>query len=326
MNLSTTLLIFLCLFSACTKVNKTTKKTEVIERTGETINTNEGNHTTTYQQIRSKEAEARRDENFQTLMTSGINFGEKITAATEYFRSMEFQLLLENEANDNPQLLQNLYLDAATEFTNRLMDLYGKIHLKKMSVLDEKPLEMSFFALAASLHMNTKFEEESTQKQKQELSSMYSLIKTALIKDLKHEQLLKHEEILLSGMNKEMLIELIKARVDIMATLALRNLTDKREMTFGQKTKAFIFKITKGRLGKIDLPEVYEKTNEATKLQIEKYLESALNAKAFLNEIGHTKKLEKTLRSALKSIDLNHRDNSDARKVEILELIKKILN
>jgi hypothetical protein len=240
---------------------------------------------------------------------------------------MEFQLWNNNETYDNNEVLKDYYLDAANELTRRMTDLYEKIDTKKMSPTKDNKMEMSFYALSATMHMNHTFQDELAKSKKIEVVSMYDLIKKALIKERDHRVFLPHEEVLMSGINKEIMTNLIKARVDIYSALALKNLTDKRDMTLGQKAKGLIFKITGGRLGSIDLPEVFDKSNDATKIYIEKYLDGALKAKIFLKDIGIQKKLEKTLFSAFKEINLTEKsiDSSDERRIKIQSQIDQLL-
>lgn len=316
---------------SCSKVQEIDKRTQSMERsTSDVSTTTESMKETTtimYQQIRSKEAEDTRDEKFQILMREEAGMGTRITAAGVYFKSMEFQLWNNNETYDSKEVLKDYYLDAANELTRRMTDLYDKIDTKKMGPTKDNKMEMSFYALSATMHMNHTFQDELAKSKKIEVVSMYDLIKKALIKERDHRVLLPHEEVLMSGINKEIMINLIKARIDIYSALALKNLTDKRDMTLGQKAKGLIFKITGGRLGSIDLPEVFDKSNEATKIYIEKYLDGALKAKAFLKDIGIEKKLEKTLFSAFKVINLNEKsiDSSDERRIKIQGQIDQLL-
>jgi hypothetical protein len=316
---------------SCSKVQEIDKRTQSMERsTSDVSTTTESMKETTtimYQQIRSKEAEDTRDEKFQILMSEEAGMGTRITAAGVYFKSMEFQLWNNNETYDNKEVIEDYYLDAANELTRRLTDLYEKINVKKMSPTKDNKMEMSFYALAAAMHMNHTFQDELAKSKNSEVVSMYDLIKKALIKERDHRILLSHEEVLMSGINKEIMINLIKARIDIYSALALKNLTDKRDMTLGQKAKGLIFKITGGRLGSIDLPEVFDKSNDATKIHIEKYLDGALKAKTFLKDIGIEKKLEKTLFSAFKEINLTEKsiDSSDERRIKIQSQIDQLL-
>jgi hypothetical protein len=194
--------------------------------------------------------------------------------------------------------------------------------------------EMAFYALAATMHMNHHFQEELAENRPQiKLLSFYDIVKEALRKDSLGMTLNEYEEILVSGINKEIMIELIKARVDMIAALALKNLTDKREMNLGQKIKAAIFKITAGKLGTIHIPEVLSTANESTKNQIIKYLESSLKARRFLMSINLEKKLEKTLISAFSHIQLAQSEQEQRafdgdikeKDVEIKKLIDELI-
>lgn len=321
MKTSSVVLTCLLLTSACSKVKELDKRTENMEKSTERVSavTDDLKETTTimYQQIRSKEAEDTRDEKFEILMRKDADMGTRITSAGVYFKSMEFQLWNDNDSFDNIDARDVLYIDAANEFTRRMCDLYEKINLRKMSPTKSNEMEMSFYALAASVHMNHSFQDDVARNKNFQATSMYDLIKKALLKDIKGKPLKEHEEILVNGINREIMIELIKARVDILSALAVKNLTDKRDMTLGQKAKALLFKVTGGALGSIDLPEVYDLSNDTTKNYTEKYLDGALKSKQFLQEIGVEKKLEKTLKSALKNIDFNEKKMSEDEKQKI---------
>lgn len=333
MKKSSIVLACLLLSSACSKVKELDKRTENMEKSTEKVSavTDEMKETTSimYQQIRSKEAEDTRDEKFAILMSEEAEIGTRITAAGVYFKSMEFQLWNDNGSFDNKDALDVLYVDAANEFTRRMCDLYPKVNVKKMSPTKDDKMEMSFYALAAALHMNHAFQDEVAKSKNFEAKSMYDLIKKALQKDKQNKPLKEHEEILVNGQNKEIMIELIKARVDILSALALKNLTDKRDMTLGQKAKALLFKVTGGALGSIDLPEVYDLSNDTTKNYTEKYLDGAVKARDFLKEIGVEKKLEKTLKSAFKNIDFNEKKLSEEEKQKAdgrKEAIRSLIN
>jgi hypothetical protein len=333
MKTSSVVLACLLLTTACSKVNELDKRTESMERSTEKVSsvTDDLKETTTvmYQQIRSKEAEDTRDEKFQILMSKEAEMGTRITAAGVFFKSLEFQLWNDNDTFDNREALNALYLDAANEFTRRMCDLYDKINVEKMSPTKNDKLEQSFYALAAAVHMNHTFQDEVAKSKNFETVSMYDVIKKALLKDKNHKPLREYEEILVNGINREIMIELIKARVDILSALALKNLTDKRDMTLGQKAKALLFKATGGSFGSIDLPEVYDLSNDTTKNYVEKYLDGAVKAKEFLNTLGVEKKLEKTIKSALKNIDFNEKKLSEEEKAKTdnrKEVIRALIN
>jgi hypothetical protein len=332
--MKTSLMILACLLflAACSKVKELDKRTESMEKaTGKMSSTTDDLKDTTtvmYRQIRSKESEATRETKFEILTKDDADMGTRVTAAGVYFRSMEFQLWNNNSTFDDKDTLDVLYIDAANEFTRRMLDLYNKVNVQSMSPTKNNKMESSFYALAATIHMNHSYQEERAAQMKAEPVSMYDLVKKALLKDANHKPLKEHEEILLNGINKEIMIELIKARVDIMSALALKNLTDKRDMTLGQKAKGLLFQMSFGRLGSIDLPEVYQKSNEATNAFTERYLESATKAKKFLHEIGVEKPLERTLRSAYRNIDFNEKNSIENKEQKDVkkELIQSMIN
>lgn len=324
------LMTCLLLTSSCSKVKELDKRTESMEKTTEKMSTTTDDMKDTtsamYQQIRSKEAEDTRDSKFHILMGEEAGMGSRITAAGVFFRSLEFQLHTDNGSYDNAETLNHFYIDAANEFTRRMVDLYDRVNTQKMSPLTKDKMEMSFYAISAALHMNHTFHDIAAKKKNSDALSMCDMIKEALAKDHANLKLKEHEEILVNGINREIMIELFKARVDILSALALKSLTDKENMTLGQKAKALIFKITNGRMGEIELPEVYDKTNEATRIYIEKYLDAAVKAKDFLNTIGVEKPLEKTLKSAFRNIELNQTETDSKKPDSYKNSIKQHIN
>jgi hypothetical protein len=307
---------------ACSKVKELDKRTESMERSTEKVSgdTNKMKEITgiMHLQVRSGNSLATRNEEFGLLLDPAIEMGTKITSAASYFKAFEYQLWTDNQSYDDLEARGNMYLDAANEFTRRMSDLYDNINRKKMSPTKQRIKdndEMAFYALAATIHINHHYQDVVVKKNSTlQTNSMYDMVKQSLLKNSNKKKMAEHEEVLMNGLNKEIMTELLKARVDIMAALALKNLTDKRNMTIGQKSKAAIFKITGGKLGAIDLPETYDEMNEATKDWTEKYLKAALKTQNFLSEIGVNKPLEKTLKSALRKIDFNESKMDESEK------------
>ena len=339
MNIPVILLAVLSLSVACSRVEKAEKTmTDMKQQTKEmSSTTNDMNATmeSQYQQLRSGDTVTIRGNQFKILADETVGFGAKIAAASVLFKSFEYQLWT-GVGKDSDHYRDLLFLDAANEMIKHLDDLYKKIDLKKMSpTKDGKKVahEQSFYALAAAMHMVHNYQDVLTDGKSgiQEVS-FYDLVKKALRKESLKNNPKEHETALVAGINREIMVELIKARVDMLSALALKNLTDKRDMTLGQKLKGALFKISGGAWGSIDLPEVYEKSNDATKSQTITYLDAAQSARNFLREIGEDKQLEKTLKSAFKKIDLSidedvEETKGDARKrEEIKTLISSLLN
>ncbi len=326
MKRSSVILACLLVTGACSKVKELDKRTESMERSTEKVSavTDEMKATTEvmYQQLRSGNSLTTRNQEFDKLMSDEehVLIRTRIAAACGFFKAFEYQLWSDNQTFDDERARQIMYVDAVNEFTRRSGDLYELIDTKKMSPTNQSKKhknELAFYAIAATLHLNHHFQDEVVrQASKLQTNSIYDMIRKALTKEKNKRLMDEHEEILLNGLNREVVIELIKARVDIMATLALGNLTDKRDMTLGQKAKAGLWKITGGWLGKVELPEKYNGMNDSTKMWTEKYLNAALEARDFLRTIGEKKSLEKTLKAAMKEIDFDDKKLSDEEKAK----------
>ena len=317
------------LMVACSKIKNFEERTNSMEKTTSQMSTMteelKATATTVYQQQRSLEAETIREKKFEELLDENNDMGTRLVAASAYFKSFEFQLLTTEELKKQRS---GLYLEATTEFTRRLSDLYRNVNVKKMGptkIDHTNQAEGAFYALAAMMDQNHHFQESLADKNKGAPISFYDLVTTAFENEKNGKRLAPHEEVLVAGINKEMIIELMKARVDILSALALSNLTDKRNMTLNQKTKAMIFNITAGRLGSINLPVTIHESNQATKNQVEKYLNAAVKTRTFLVQSGERKQLEKTLRSAYSQISLKEQQQKSTHVDQQLKRIETLI-
>ncbi len=249
------------------------------------------------QEIVKKEADDQRESKLVILKSEKESLGSKIAAAKDYFLAFDFQRSVQSK---NEKLL----LIAVRDFKVVAQDFHSKIKVKRMSPLkdgENQSDEHAFYALAASL--DTKYTEAGV--------SFYDLIRRALRREEYKEQLKSYEAELVTGKSKQVMIDLMKARMDIMATLALRELTDEDNQTLGQKIKAVVFDVTGGVLGSIDLPETFTDANDVTKDAAITFLEKASKALRVLKDIGVEKKLQRTLRSAFSKIDLSNRSKHE---------------
>jgi hypothetical protein len=252
-----------------------------------------------------------RDQKFRIITGRNHEMGLRLIAAEAIYKSYNGDLL-----------------DVLTEFTARLEEIYHRIDVRRMSPLGrgkKSDMEKGFYALSAKLDVGLLAEGRGAR-----VVSFYSIMKTALVKEIRGEDFLPFEETLIVGPNKEMVLELIKARVDIFSAMALELLTDGRDMNLTQRAKRSIFQITGGRYGGIDLPEVYSTANETTKKEIESLLNSAVEARDFLAQIGVTKDLERNLLSAFSHIDFQMPSgpnpvSEEPAQVRIKDLIKRLL-
>lgn len=253
--------------------------------------------------------EKSRDDKYEILMNSSMGLGSKITASKDIMEIMNG--MLTNKGLDATETSEEL----AEEFTLRLKDIHSRLNFKSLNALKANDhFETSFYAVAAELD-----------------GSFYELLKRSLKKEKAGKQLLAHEELFVSQDNREMIINLIEARVDILSAFALQNLTDKKKMNWWQRTKSFAFTISFGLIGAIDYPETYATANEATKNNIEDHLQKAVEAKKFLGDISVTKKLPKKMNAAFKEIDFGDKkkksdESQEERQIDMRkELIKSLI-
>lgn len=333
-----TLLFSLLVLTAC----KMEKQLDTFEKSTTNLEqtTNDLSYTTEdikriadaiFPQIRTGDTIRVRNEEWDILTNEKKGLGEKFVAAGVFFQALEFQFWTANNS-DNDDVLTYMYRDAADEFQGRMYDLYRKVNLDSMSPIKEGKRhneEMAFYALAMTMDRNHHFQMELKKKYPNlKFVSFMEIIKGALVKDKAGLNVDLHEEILLSGINMEIIQELYKARVDILSALALRDLVDQRNMTIGNLSKAAVFMATRGRLGSLDIPETYDYASAHTKSNVLRFLNRALESKSFLKEIGIKHKMEKTLRSAFNSIDFNEETGTqtdDPTREEIRKKIEQLL-
>lgn len=300
-------LSFLISFSSCSK--KENKKSTLDSRTEEITK-----EMTVIQKQLEIVQEKTRDDKYNILMDSRMGLHSKITASNDIMEIMNDLMTID------PIKSELIYEDMAEEFSLRLRDIHSQIKFKNLNPLkDNGHFGNSFYAVAATLN-----------------GSMSELIKRALKKDKTGKELNHAESVIVLHENKEMMTDLLEAKVDILSAFALQNLTDKKKMNFWQRTKSFAFTISFGLVGAIDYPETYAEANEATKNKIEDHLSKAVDAKKLLVEIGVNKKLSKRMNSAFKEISFGEKKKKkdetaeekeiDARKELIKGLINQLVN
>lgn len=283
--------------------------------------------TSIFPQIRSGDTVRIRNEEWDILTNEDKGLGEKMVAAGIFFQALEYQFWTANNG-DSKIVLQQMMRDAADEFQGRMFDLYTKVKTKKMSPLKMGKRQneaLAFYALAFTMDRSHYFQGELALKYpKLKLITFQDMIKNALRKEKESKPVEKHEAILLSGVNKEIITELYRARVDILAGLGLRDLVDERNMTISNYSKAAVFMVTRGRWGSMDVTDTVETSNVHTKRNVIQYLKESLKAKQFLQSVGVQHKMEKHLKSAFDAIEFETeaRNSQDVR--EIHDLVKQL--
>jgi hypothetical protein len=227
------------------------------------------------------------------------------------------------------------------EFFRKLTDVYSGLQKKKCPIVCRKRIksmtpislpkkqinERTFYAFATTMHINNTHQESLFRKEifsHAHLTSAYDIIKMALLKELNSEHLNLAEEVVVRGENKEISIELLKARVNFLTALAIKDMTDKKNMSFGNKIQALIFNITGGALGNIILDSEFQKSNNITQLDINNKLSAALKTKALIRSLGVSFDIDHSLYSILDNLKVDEFGATDAVSTEFLMLISEL--
>jgi hypothetical protein len=331
------LVLLLSLVAACSKVEKQMsnfeKNTDELRGTTSDMQLTAKDikeiATSIFPQIRSGDTARIRNEEWDILTNKEKDLGEKMVAGGIFFQALEYQFWTANNGDDKI-VLEQMQRDAADEFQGRMFDLYSKIKVKKMSPLKRgkrQNEEMAFYALAFTIDRGHYFQGELARKYpKLKLVTFQDMIKNALTKEKNNHPVAKHEAILLAGVNKEIITELLRARVDILVALGLRDLVDERNMTIGNYSKAAVFLATGGRMGSICVPDNVGTANIYTKQNVLQYLNEAKKAKEFLTSVGVKHKMEKRIKSAFQAIDFDEevRTSNDSSIAEIKKIVEEL--
>lgn len=284
MKLPLLVLATLSLTTACSKIDNFEKRADSMNDSTQKMREN---LETMYQQQRSAMSLRERNDAFDLMLTSkGIN--TKISGASMYMQSFEFQHLTDNSAIDSSELRKDLYNDAIDEFSARLRDVYSLINPKDMSLLGTpSDGQLNFYALGAVLHVKHHFQINRERKDsKIETSSVLELITTAFMKEQKGQNLERYENTILSRLNRKMYLDLLRARMDVLTMNGLVNLTEPSISEDDSSMKLMIA----------------SDVNTPTIVIAEGSFGLALLTKNFLKNIRTNDKLDANLVAALKSM------------------------
>lgn len=271
--------------------------------------------------------------------TSGM--GARIAASAIFYQSFEFQFWNNNQTFDTVAIRERLFVDAANEFFRRAADVYNRIDTSKLSPTvddpEKKSNEMAFLALSVGMHMLNHHQEHIHQETGGtfQITSFYDLMKSALLKDKFGEPLTEAEAIFVTGTNKEISIELLKARTNMLLGLAVSYMIDLRQIDdadLATKGSALLAKLSNGKYGKVKLPSLFEGANQATQVEINKRLDGSLSARELLYRIGVNLVIDPTMKNVLTNLVFNEPSMRSRHQVVQNEyksyrtLIKLLLN
>jgi hypothetical protein len=327
--------------TSCSKVKDLENKTTNMDR-----NTSEMNNTTNqmkdttiqmkdttsnmYSQIRTKETEDSRSKKMTIIQSDAAGMGEKIAAAAVFYKSFEFQTWTANGTFDDMQVRDDLFLDAVKEYYKRMTDIYTRADIEDMSPLNQDSKkyndEMAFYAMAVAMHENIHHQEEihAHSKVKFEVRSFLNLLDVALTKEENGEELTEYEDVILSGEYRDITIELMQARFNMILALVCKDTTSKKEMTMGQKIKGLGFQITGGKVGSLELTSTFSDANDSTKRDVLKKLDATMKTKAILDRINVEVKFDESLKSVFENLEITENKSATAQDLEYNEYIKQL--
>lgn len=226
------------------------------------------------------------------LVQRDLPMNERIESARRYFKQLRLTLNAKNGL-----------IESLSHFTTTLSDLHKEMNISRMSPSRTEagyPEEAAFYALAAT-----------TPK------VIVGLIESALLKDYQQMPAEAKEELLVQGNLKEVMIDFMSARMDVMAALALEGLTSKTDLNIGHKAANFLFRTTRGLIGAVKLPETYPTLSQEQRALIASQLAASERARSFLRKIEQPTALDRTVRSGLSHIDFGEKKKNNNKDMTI---------
>jgi hypothetical protein len=366
-----TMLLLLSLTGACSKVKKAENNmTSMNNNTTQMLKTTNGMATSTknlegkttatletmrtmFSQVRIGDSrQVRRAEKESALRTTKMS--ARLENAAVFYKALEFQFWTNMTGLDNNTDREVMIEDAFAELIKTLNELYVPKFLEKDSLLDvdsqlgpknkkARNLKVfddynhtqAFYAFAASMHENNHFQEDLNKVDPSfEQLSFYDLLKNAMRKEAAGatlDEMTEGEDEILAYM--PMLEAFIQARVDIITTLAIKQLvSDKDDMKLGERLSGLLFKLTNGTKGKLKLSSRFTEVNNSQRRDINRKLDAAVSAYDFGKEIGLDLKLDISLHSILENLSIAAGEiaeeesdlANDVLFIEFNELLSKI--
>lgn len=313
----------LLLFASCSKIQELDERTKNMEESTQKMQetTEEMAQSTSmmYKQKRQVDALFARDELFAKILDDHVAIEGKLSYAAKFHKAFEYQLW-NGESFDTESYREELLDDAISEYFRQNLEIYnnlkesknifGKSKLERMSPLKtstKRNYEAAFYAIATTMHMNNHHQEFVAHNGKEfEITSIYDIIVTALKKERNGENMPAYMEKVITGKNKELSLALLNARFNFLVALAVSDMTTQENMNVANKTQAFLFKLSGGKVGKIELSSIFETSNTVTQKQINEYLLAAIKTRTIIKDILDLDvKMDKTLQSVINNIDTN---------------------
>lgn len=233
------------------------------------------------------EASALRSEIVRKI-TDPSSFAVKVSFAKKFLSQMPIQLPTKNKS-ENLKELESMH-----ELLQTLELLSREIKFKRISPLKMKSEEeKAFYAIAISIHDT-------------ENSSLLNLVQNSFNPESTTELNLTDDSLVL-------LKELLKARVNILSALSIKEIEEAR-FTVKKSSRKMLKSI--------------EDDNQEIDINLESALETALQTKRYLSSVGVVLKIDPKIKSQLKKIKLEKKiklNEDESLKVqEINEMIEEL--
>lgn len=237
----------------------------------------------------------------------------KVTEASKYVKAFEFQLWT-GQRYDTKALRDRMYEDAMSELFRSIEELYGKpIAGESLSPFKAKRKaknrNMNVYALAVSMHGVHHLQDISTtNKNYSGKDSIYSIIKSSLKSIAKVESgeqtfaALKDHEVVVYNYKQEALA-LIQARYNMLLTMNIAKVSELKKSTLSGLKLIYTKRSFKSKITTLNLGEQAEAN---------KYLNTALKVKTFMNEINEAMIINSKLAKLYSKMRINESEDDES--------------
>lgn len=318
-------LVLSAMFGACE--NPMSTMGEMKETTGDMSKTTEGMSRTTqdmkmitenmYVSLRQQASEETRRNKWNSLMSENTDMADAVADAKILYMAFEFQVWYGKAAGHGLHERETLVLHALEEIFMRAsakhQALVANNRINQMSPLElagkDKNLERYFYALAAGMDFRNEFQKKLIAEnakigiQTEEISVL-DVVKNALLKEKNGEYMSPAESHVTLATNRRLAVDLLEARMNIGAALALKEVVNTANMGLREKINGLAFNITSGRYGALQVDHNFPQASDETRRVVLLRLAGAVEAKELLKEIGETPRLQKDIQSILSNLDI----------------------
>ncbi len=306
MNASTTFVLACLLLVSCSKQSKPEDKSQQVRQIKNTESTiskdaEDELHKELHEEVSKEARENKFIEIVKAKAETGQRMNAKVLKARAYLAAYHFDLWNGSGKKGEREKRESLFSEPAAEFMEKIQRLTKKFDVNKISpMMDIKVQndEFAYYALSIAAFESVDFKR---------------VIESVFKAERENGVIEGHSEALIRGENKEAIFELMKARVNILAALALKTLVVDSSVSIDQHVIGLVSTTSFNKLKKLDVPEILKNNSQALSL-----LQAANTTKYYLDSLGIKMGLEKNLKKAFRKV-------SSSEKPEIHAEIAKLM-